>query len=98
MDKKVILHDYAGRPVEITIPDVESVTLVLLHVISGDMTLSVFYADGTREDFDSQSPADVRHIGFADGLSTVPIDKLDALSTIVDSTLALEWLQKREDR
>lgn len=94
MNKKIVLHNYAEQPHEVTIEDFENVSSATLRVLTGDMVLVIEYNDDRVVEFDAEDVGNWRLASYFDGEEKIPLDKLDRLSEIKDSYEALDWLWK----
>ena len=88
MEKIITIYDYGQNPREIIISDFEEVKSISCRVISGDEVLTVYYKDGSEKTFDAYQGK--RTTEYNDGIVSIPLDKVDDLSTIPDSYDMLE--------
>lgn len=77
MDKQIYIRNYLDQKKSIIVRDFENVVDLTVSIISGDEVLTVTYADGHSEKFDS---SDDRIMDFFDGCYTVPLNRVDEFS------------------
>lgn len=75
--KELVLADYVDRRVPFKIKD--NAKLIVITVLSGDETASIFYDDGTSEYCDSSND---RNTDFHDGVYYVPLEKLEEFNNL----------------
>lgn len=92
MSNKILLKNFSGETLEVTLPELESIKAIICRVITGDEVLTIILNDDTLMTVDSDAEG-TRVSDYNDGLVLIPLNRISEFNSCKDGYEMLERFQ-----